>query len=257
MARLVLTGLRKAYGEVRAVDGLSLSVGEREFLVVVGPTGCGKSTLLRLIAGVDRPDAGHIVLDGARMNEVPLGKRGIQMIFQGYALWPHMRVFDDSRYSNLGFALKVRKWVPESIVRRVRDVMRRVGIEEELAGRRPSELSSGQQQKVAIGRAIALPPRVFLLDEPMANIDPVSKRQVRAEIRRVHDELGTVTILVTHDLADAFQLADRIAIMREGRILQVDTPQRLLEAPADPFVADFLSSFAPFWWDRARGAGGG
>ena len=257
MARLVLTGLRKSYGEVRAVDGVSLSIGEGEVLVVVGPPRCGKSTLLRLIAGVDRPDAGHIVLDGARMNEVPLGKRGIQMIFQGYALWPHMRVFDERRFSNLGFALKVRKWVPASIVSRVRDVMRRVGIEEELAGRRPNQLSSGQQQKVAIGRAIALPPRLFLLDEPMANIDPVSKRQVRAEIRRVHDELGTVTILVTHDLADAFQLADRIAIMREGRILQVDTPQRLLEAPADPFVADFLSSFAPFWWDRARGAGGG
>ncbi|MEK6710701.1 MAG: ABC transporter ATP-binding protein [Nitrospinota bacterium] len=257
MARLVLTGLRKFYDGVRAVDGVSLSLGEREFLVVVGPTGCGKSTLLRLIAGVDRPDAGHIVLDGARMNEIPLGKRGIQMIFQGYALWPHMRVFDESRYSNLGFALKVRKWLPGSIARRVRDVMKRVGIEEDLAGRHPGQLSSGQQQKVAIGRAIALPPRVFLLDEPMANIDPVSKRQVRAEIRRVHDELGTVTILVTHDLADAFHIADRIAVMKEGRILQVDTPQRLMEAPADPFVRDFLSSFAPFWWDRARGMGGG
>ncbi|MBI3128513.1 MAG: ABC transporter ATP-binding protein [Candidatus Tectomicrobia bacterium] len=256
MARLVLTGLRKSYGDVRAVDGVSLSVPEREFLVVVGPTGCGKSTLLRLIAGVDRPDAGHIVLDGQRMNDVPLGKRGIQMIFQGYALWPHMRVFDEKRYSNLGFALKVRRWVPDSIARRVRDVMRRVGIEEELARRRPAELSSGQQQKVAIGRAIALPPRVFLLDEPMANIDPVSRRQVRAELRRVHDELGTVTLLVTHDLADAFHLADRIAIMRDGRFLQVDAPRRLFEAPADPFVSDFLSSFAPLWWERAKGAGG-
>jgi multiple sugar transport system ATP-binding protein len=256
MARLVLTGLRKSYGEIRAVDGVSLSLEEGEFMVVVGPTGCGKSTLLRLIAGVDRADAGHIVLDGVRMNDIPLGQRGIQMIFQGYALWPHMRVFDERRYSNLGFALKVRKWIPGSIVRRVRDVMRRVGIEEDLSGRRPDELSSGQQQKVAIGRAIALPPRVFLLDEPMANIDPVAKRQVRAELRRVHDELGAVTLLVTHDLADAFQLADRIAVMREGRILQVDTPRRLVEAPADPFVEQFLSSFAPLWWERAKEGGG-
>ncbi len=243
MSRLVLTGLRKSFGAVQAVDGVSLSLEDREFMVLVGPTGCGKTTLLRLIAGIEAPDAGHIYLDGVRMNDAPVGRRGIQLVFQNYALWPHMRVFDDRRFSNLGFALKVRRWLPEAIVRRVREIMRRVGIEEELAARRPDQLSSGQQQKVAIGRAIAIPPRVFLLDEPMANIDPVARRQVREELRRVHNELGAVSLLVTHDLADAFQLADRIAVMRDGRILQVDEPERLLASPVDPFVEDFLSSF--------------
>lgn len=241
--RLSMSGLRKSFGPVKAVDGVTLTIEDGEFMVLVGPTGCGKSTLLRLICGLDRPDAGHVYLGGARINDIPVGRRGIQLVFQDYALWPHMRVFDRKRWSNLGFGLRIRKWVPEKIFLRVRDVMRRVGIEDELAERLPSQLSSGQKQKVAIGRAIALPPRVFLLDEPMANIDPVAKRQVRDEIKRVHNELGASTLFVTHDLSDAFQLADRIAVMREGRILQVDTPRRLREAPADPFVKEFFASF--------------
>jgi len=258
MSRLVLSGLRKSFGDVRAVDGLTLAVEDREFVVIVGPTGCGKTTLLRLVSGLERPDAGHVTLDGQRMNDVPVGRRGIQLVFQSYALWPHMRVYDKRRFSNMAFALRVRRWLPEAIQARVRDVMRRVGIGEDLAGRHPHQLSAGQQQKVAIGRAIAIPPRVFLLDEPMANIDPISKRQVRAEIRRVHDELGAITLLVTHDLADAFQLADRIAVMREGAIVQVDAPRRLLEHPADPFVERFLSSVrVELPWTRGRAGAGG
>ncbi len=241
--RLSVSGLEKSFGSVKAVDGVTLTIEDREFMVLVGPTGCGKSTLLRLIAGLERPGTGHIYLDGSRINDLPVGRRGIQLVFQDYALWPHMRVFDQKRWSNLSFGPRIRKWLPDTIFQRVRDVMRRVGIEDELAGRLPTQLSSGQKQKVAIGRAIAIPPRVFLLDEPMANIDPVARRQVRREIRRVHDELGASTLLVTHDLADAFHLADRIAVMREGRILQVDTPRRLMDAPADPFVRDFFAAF--------------
>jgi ABC-type sugar transport system ATPase subunit len=241
--RLSMSGLRKSFGSVKAVDGVSLTIEDGEFMVLVGSTGCGKSTLLRLIAGLERPESGHIFLDGSRVNDIPVGRRGIQLVFQDYALWPHMRVYDRKRWSNLGFAPRIRKWVPETIFQRVHEVMRRIGIGDELAERFPTQLSSGQRQKVAIGRAIAVPPRVFLLDEPMANIDPVSKRQVRGEIRRVHDELGASTLLVTHDLADAFHLADRIAVMTEGRILQVDTPRRIIEAPADPFVKDFFASF--------------
>jgi multiple sugar transport system ATP-binding protein len=232
--------LRKSYGDVKAVDGLSLALEDSEFVVVVGPTGCGKSTLLRLICGLERPDAGHIYLDGERINDIPVGRRGIQLVFQSYALWPHMPVFSMKRWSNMAFAPRLRRGLPEKIVERVRDVMSRVGIDESLAGRYPGELSSGQQQKVAIGRAIALPPRVFLLDEPMANIDPVAKRKVREELRRVHDDLGATTLLVTHDLNDAGFLADRIAVMRDGKIIQVDTPERIMSSPVNSFVEDFF-----------------
>jgi ABC-type sugar transport system ATPase subunit len=241
--RLTIVGLRKNFGPVVAVDGLSLAIEDGELMVLVGPTGCGKSTLLRLISGLEHPDAGHVYLDGERVNDLPVGRRGIQLVFQSYALWPHMQVFSEKRWSNLGFAPKLRRWLPEAIARRIRDVMGRVGIDENLIERRPNQLSAGQQQKVAIGRAIAVPPRVFLLDEPMANIDPVSKRQVRGELRRVHDELGATTLLVTHDLNDASLLADRIAIMREGKIIQVDTLENLMRSPVDDFVADFFASF--------------
>jgi ABC-type sugar transport system ATPase subunit len=241
--QLTISGLKKSFGEVVAVDGLSLALEAGELMVLVGPTGCGKSTLLRLIAGLERPGAGHIYLGGERINDLPVGQRGIQLVFQSYALWPHMPVFSLRRWSNIGFGPRVRRWLPEKILDRVREVMGRVGIEESLAERHPNQLSSGQQQKVAVGRAIAVPPRVFLLDEPMANIDPVSKRKVRGELRRVHDEMGATTLLVTHDLNDASLLADRIAVMRDGRILQVDTLENILRAPADAFVADFFASF--------------
>ncbi len=242
MSRLTVTGLKKNFDDVRAVDNLALALEDKEFMVLVGPTGCGKSTLLRLIAGLEDADAGHIYLDGVRLNDVPPGRRGIQLVFQNYALWPHMKVFDEKRYSNLGFALKIRRWVPGVLNERVQDVMRRLGIGQNWAARRPQSLSAGQQQKVAIGRAITIPPQVFLLDEPMANIDPLARQEVRKELRRVHDEIGAMSLLVTHDLADAFQIADRIAVMREGAIIQVDTPENLINHPAEPFVEGFLSS---------------
>ncbi len=242
MSRLTITGLRKDFDDVRAVDNLSLTLEDGEFMVLVGPTGCGKSTLLRLIAGLEDEDGGHIYLGGARLNGVPPGRRGVQLVFQNYALWPHMRVFDEKRYSNLGFALKIRRWLPGILNERAQDLMRRLGITKTWSGRHPHRLSSGQQQKVAIGRAIAIPPRVFLLDEPLANIDPVARLEVRKELRRTHEEIGAMSLLVTHDLSDAFQIADRIAVMRDGTILQVDTPENLIRHPVDGFVKGFLAS---------------
>ncbi|HJP13536.1 MAG TPA: ABC transporter ATP-binding protein [Nitrospinota bacterium] len=253
--QLTISGLKKSFGEVAAVDGLSLALEAGELMVLVGPTGCGKSTLLRLIAGLERPGAGHIYLGGERINDLPVGRRGIQLVFQSYALWPHMPVFSMRRWSNIGFGPRLRRWLSEKILNRVREVMGRVGIDESLAERHPNQLSSGQQQKVAVGRAVAVPPRVFLLDEPMANIDPVSKRQVRGELLRVHEEIGSTTLLVTHDLNDASILADRIAVMRDGRILQVDTLENILRAPADPFVEDFFSSFDFERFKLRRGGG--
>ena len=242
MSRLTISGLKKNFDDVCAVDNLSLALEDREFMVLVGPTGCGKSTLLRLIAGVEDEDGGHIYLDGVRLNGIPPGRRGVQLVFQSYALWPHMKVFDEKKYSNLSFALKIRRWLPGILNERAQDVMRRLGISKKWSRRRPDSLSAGQQQKVAIGRAIAIPPQVFLLDEPLANIDPVARLEVRKELRRVHDEIGAVSLLVTHDLSDAFQIADRIAVMRDGVIVQVDTPENLINHPADSFVESFFTS---------------
>ena len=242
MSRLTITGLKKNFEDVCAIENLSLVLEDREFMVLVGPTGCGKSTLLRLIAGVEDEDSGHIYLDGVRLNGIPPGRRGVQLVFQSYALWPHLKVFDGPKYSNLSFALKVRRWLPGILNERVQDVMRRLEISRKWSRRCPDSLSAGQQQKVAVGRAIAIPPQVLLLDEPLANIDPVARLEVRKELRRTHDEIGALSLLVTHDLTDAFQIADRIAVMRDGAIIQVDTPENLINHPLDSFVENFFTS---------------
>jgi multiple sugar transport system ATP-binding protein len=237
-----LEALNKKYGDVTAISNFTLKVYPGEFIVLVGPSGCGKTTLLRLIAGLEQLDSGHIYLGDVWANEVPVGKRNVQMIFQNYALWPHMKVLDEKGYSNISFPLKVRKWVSEQIVNRAQEITRRVGLGEELYSRRPGELSAGQQQRVALSRAITTSPQVFLMDEPMANLDPPSRVKVRKEIKQLHQELATTTILVTHIIADAFAMADRIAIMRDGRLVQVGTVDTLRNFPADPFVTDFLES---------------
>jgi multiple sugar transport system ATP-binding protein len=237
-----LEALNKKYGDVTAISNFTLKVYPGEFMVLVGPSGCGKTTLLRLIAGLEQLDSGHIYLGDVWANEVPVGKRNVQMIFQNYALWPHMKVMDEKGYSNISFPLKVRKWVSDQIVNRAQEITRRVGLGEELFSRRPGELSAGQQQRVALSRAITTSPQVFLMDEPMANLDPPSRVKVRKEIKQLHQELATTTILVTHIIADAFAMADRIAIMRDGRLVQVGTVDNLRKYPADPFVTDFLES---------------
>lgn len=252
MAKVRLEELTKRFGNVLAVNNLSLDIRDREFLVLVGPSGCGKTTTLRLIAGLEQPDKGNIYIDDELMNEVEVGRRGVQMIFQNYALWPHMKVMDEKKYANINFALKIRNWLDNEIKGRVEDVTRRIGIESKLFTRKPEELSEGQKQKVAIGRAIVIPPKIFLMDDPMTNIDPPSRIGLREEILKVHKQLRTTTVYVTHNMADAMAMADRIAVMKEGSILQVDTPEELYYHPKDNFVADFIRSYdSSFAW-RSR-----
>lgn len=242
MISLSLRKLTKKFGSVIAVDQASLDVEAGEFLVIVGESGCGKTTTLRLIAGLEQPDSGTIFIGGAPVNDVPVGRRGVQMIFQNYALWPHMRVFDEQRYSNLSLPLRVRKWSSEKIVEFLRPLAWKIGIEESFFKRKPSELSGGQQQRVALGRAMVTSPNVMLMDEPLSNIDPPNRLKMRQEILAFHREHRLTTLYVTHNLADGLALADRIAVMHEGRFEQADTPENLMRHPANDYVADFFKA---------------
>ncbi|MBI3061928.1 MAG: hypothetical protein A3C54_00115 [Deltaproteobacteria bacterium RIFCSPHIGHO2_02_FULL_60_17] len=240
MVSVALRGLTKRFGPVVAVDGANLTVNHGEFLVVVGESGCGKTTTLRLITGLETPDSGTIYIGGVPVNDLPVGQRGVQMIFQNYALWPHMKVFDDRGYTNLSLPLKIRKWSQERIREFMRPLTQRLGIEEGFFRRRPQELSGGQQQRVALGRAMTTSPRVLLMDEPLSNIDPPNRLKMRGEILRFHREQRLTTLYVTHNLADGLALGDRIAVMREGRFEQVDTAENLMRQPATDYVADFF-----------------
>jgi ABC-type sugar transport system ATPase subunit len=227
---------------VTAVDQASLDVEAGEFLVIVGESGCGKTTTLRLIAGLEQPDSGTIFIGGVPVNDVPVGRRSVQMIFQNYALWPHMRVFDDKRYSNLSLPLKVRKWSSDKIAEFLRPLAWKIGIEESFFKRKPSELSGGQQQRVAIGRAMVTSPNIMLMDEPLSNIDPPNRLKMRQEILAFHKENKLTTLYVTHNLADGIALADRIAVMHKGRFEQADTAQNLMRSPSTEYVADFFKA---------------
>jgi multiple sugar transport system ATP-binding protein len=240
MVSLSLRGVTKRFGPVIAVNGANLDVQSGEFLVIVGESGCGKTTTLRMIAGLETPDSGTIFIAGAPVNDVPVGRRNVQMIFQNYALWPHMRVFDEKGYTNLTLPLKVRKWTAERIGEFLRPIARRVGIEESQFQRKPGELSGGQQQRVALGRAMATSPQILLMDEPLSNIDPPNRLRMRNEIIKFHQEHKLTTLYVTHNLADGIALADRIAVMRAGRFEQVDTAESLMRQPATDYVADFF-----------------
>ena len=252
--QVVLDRVTKRFGKVVAVDNLSLEIRHRESLVIVGPSGCGKTTTLRLISGLDVPDNGDIYIGGERVNDLDVSRRGVHMVFPSFALWPHMRVMDEKGFSNLSFPLKVRKWMGDRIKDRTLEVTQKVGIEEKLFKRKPDQLSEGQKQKVAIGRAIVVVPRVLLMDEPMSNIDPPSRLKVREEILRVHREVDTTTVYVTHNMADAMSMADRIAVMKDGRMVQVGTPREIYHQPVDGFVSDFVRSYEaalPAQWRRA------
>jgi ABC-type sugar transport system ATPase subunit len=245
MPRVELRGLEKRFGRTVAIDGLTATIEDREFFVVVGPTACGKTTLLRLIAGLLRPDRGEILFDGVVVNDLPPPARRVRMVFQGqdYALFPHLVVYDVRRWSNLTFPLRLRSRAMREISEHVRRVTQRLRIGREIFPRRPGELSEGQKQRVAVGKAIVLPPQLLLLDEPLSHLDPHARAEAREEIRRLHAELKTTTIYVTHDLAEAFLLADRVAVMREGRFEQVGTPREVRERPLNTFVADFVRSY--------------
>jgi len=242
MVSLSLRKLTKKFGNVSAVDQANLDVNGGEFLVIVGESGCGKTTTLRLIAGLETPDSGTIFIGGTPVNDLPVGQRGVQMIFQNFALWPHMRVFDENRYSNLSLPLRVRKWSRDKITEFLRPLAWKVGIEESFFKRKPTELSGGQQQRVALGRAMVTSPRIMLMDEPLSNIDPPNRLKMRQEIMAFHKENRLTTLYVTHNLADGIALADRIAVMHDGRFEQADTPEYLMRHPATEYVADFFKA---------------
>ena len=236
MADLALRSVRKSYGSTEVVHGVDLDVADGEFVVFVGPSGCGKSTLLRMIAGLEDITAGEVAIAGARVNELGPAQRGIAMVFQSYALYPHKDV-----YGNMAFALRHAgedRAVIDERVRRAADIL---GLEP-LLKRRPKELSGGQRQRVAIGRAIVREPDVFLFDEPLSNLDAALRVQMRVEILRLHRRLGTTMVYVTHDQVEAMTLADRIVVLRGGRIEQAGTPMDLYHHPANRFVAGFIGS---------------
>jgi multiple sugar transport system ATP-binding protein len=236
MGRVSLRNVRKSFGTVDVIKGVDLEVDDGEFLVFVGPSGCGKSTMLRMIAGLESMDSGDLFIDGQRANDVRPADRGAAMVFQNYALYPHMTVAE-----NMGFALKmagVGRQERDAQVRRAAEVLR-IG---DLLGRTPRELSGGQRQRVAIGRAIVRKPRVFLFDEPLSNLDAALRVNMRIELSRLHRELGTTMIYVTHDQVEAMTMGTRIAVFNQGRIEQLGAPLALYNAPANEFVAAFLGA---------------
>ena len=236
MAEVKLKNITKKYGDVTAVQNMSLDIPHNEFLVLVGPSGCGKSTTLRMIAGLEEISGGEIYIGDQVVNEKDPKDRNISMVFQNYALYPHMTVEE-----NLGFSLKIAKEDKEEIETRVREAVQILGLEE-LRKRKPSQLSGGQRQRVAMGRAIVRRPDAFLFDEPLSNLDAKLRTQMRTEIKKLHQKLKTTVIYVTHDQVEAMTLADRIVIMKDGVIEQIGTPLELFEKPATKFVATFIGS---------------
>ena len=236
MARVTLHRVRKEYRKLKVIKGIDLTIHDGEFFTFVGPSGCGKSTLLHMIAGLVPVSDGHIIFDEMTVNEISPKDRDVAMVFQSYALYPHMTVF-----RNIGFPLKMKKMPEEVIGREVRRVAGLLGLEH-LLQRKPRELSGGQRQRVALGRAIVRRPKVFLMDEPLSNLDARLRIEMRAEIKRLHQDLGITTVYVTHDQAEALSLSDRIAVINEGKIEQCGTPREVYMKPANTFVAGFIGS---------------
>ncbi len=240
MAQVALEHVTQIYRhrrrQVQALNDLSLTVGDGELMVVVGSSGCGKTTALRLVAGLEEPTSGTIHIDRRTMNRVAPRDRDVAMVFQNHALYPHMTVYD-----NVAFGLKMRKTPRPDIARRVDEVAEMLGISQ-LLQRRPGELSGGEQQRVAVGRAIARRPRVFLLDEPLSNLDAGLRLRMRAELKALHRDLRTTTIHVTHDQEEAMTLGERLAVMRDGRLEQVGPPMEVYDRPATHFVAEFIGT---------------
>ncbi len=252
MAEVALHQVVKKFGDVEAVRAIDLDIPDNEFVVLVGPSGCGKSTTLRMIAGLEEVTSGNISIGGEVVNDLPPKDRDIAMVFQNYALYPHM-----TAYENMSFGLKLRKFAKAEIRQRVEHAARILDITE-LLDRRPKALSGGQRQRVAMGRAIVRNPKVFLFDEPLSNLDAKLRVQMRTEIKRVHQKVKTTTVYVTHDQVEAMTLADRVVVMNHGRIEQIGTPQELYHHPRTRFVAGFIGSpamnFIPCQLEQA-GAG--
>jgi multiple sugar transport system ATP-binding protein len=236
MAQVVLKELVKKFDEVVAVRDVNLSIQDKEFVVLVGPSGCGKSTTLRMIAGLEEISAGEIYIGDRLVNDLPPKDRDIAMVFQNYALYPHMTVYD-----NMAFGLKMRKFPKPEIDKRVREAALMLGIQE-LLNRKPRQLSGGQRQRVAVGRAIVRHPQVFLFDEPLSNLDAKLRVQMRVELKRLHERLETTAIYVTHDQVEAMTLGDRVVVMRDGLVQQVGDPLSVYAHPRNRFVAGFIGS---------------
>ena len=251
MVGVTLDHVSKIFGEVKAVNDLTIQVHDKEFLVLVGPSGCGKSTALRLIAGLEEATMGDIYIGDRRVNDVAPKDRDIAMVFQSYALYPHMTVYD-----NLAFGLKLRKTPKTEIDRRVKEAADILGLGN-LLKRKPKQLSGGQRQRVALGRAIVREPLVFLMDEPLSNLDAKLRVQTRAELIKLHQRLQTTVIYVTHDQVEAMTMGHRIAVMRDGILQQLDTPQSLYDHPANMFVAGFIGSPSMNFFDAKVVSDGG
>ncbi|MDD2524235.1 MAG: sn-glycerol-3-phosphate ABC transporter ATP-binding protein UgpC [Endomicrobiaceae bacterium] len=236
MADIVLKNVYKSYGDIKIVKDFNLEIPDKEFCILVGPSGCGKTTTLRMVAGLEEITAGDIFIDGVRVNDTPPKDRDIAMVFQNYALYPHMTVYD-----NMGFALKLKGYDKKEIEKRVKEAADILGIGH-LLDRKPKQLSGGQRQRVAVGRAIVRKPKVFLFDEPLSNLDAKLRVQMRAELKKLHERLQSTMLYVTHDQTEAMTMGDRICVMKDGIIQQVAGPLELYDNPANRFVAGFIGS---------------
>ncbi len=250
MAQVSLQGITRQFGNVTAIADITFDIPDRAFWVLVGPSGCGKSTILRTIAGLESITKGELYIGEQLVNHLPARQRDVAMVFQNYALYPHMSVAD-----NLAFGLKMRREEPKAIARRVQEVARSLDIEH-LLKRKPKQLSGGQQQRVALGRAIARKPQVFLLDEPLSNLDAQLRDDTRAELKQLHQRVGITTIYVTHDQVEAMTLADQIVVLDEGKVQQIGSPQAIYAQPINSMVAGFLGNppmnIVPVTYDQGR-----
>lgn len=242
MKKIVLQNLTKNFGDIPAVDHLDLEIEGGEFFSLIGPTACGKSTLLKMIAGLIEPTSGNIYFDNENVNQLTPRERKVRMIFENYALFPHMKVYDEAKFSNLSFPLKIHKKPLDKLKARLLMIIDRIGIGSAIFEKKPGELSEGQKQQVALGRALAIPPEVMLFDEPLKNLDPISRAKAQEELLQLHKEMETTTVYVTHNLTEAFSMGDRIGVMSEGRLLQVDTPSAIKDRPADELVKNLIDS---------------
>ena len=249
MAGIRVEKVSKRFGKVEALKGVDLEVRDQEFLVLLGPSGCGKTTLLRIVAGLEAPTSGEVYIGERRVTHLPPRLRGIAMVFQNYAIFPHLTV-----YENVAFGLRMKRRPEEEIRRKVGEVAALLHIEE-LLDRYPAQLSGGQRQRVAVARALAVEPEVLLMDEPLSNLDALMRLEMRAELKRLLKETRTTTLYVTHDQVEAMSLADRIAVMRQGEIVQLGTPTEIYHAPADTFVGGFIGN-PPMNFLRAGALGG-
>ena len=245
MAEVRLDNVCKHFDEVVAVDNFNMSIHDKEFVVLVGPSGCGKTTTLRMIAGLESITSGNVYIGDKLINKLPAKDRNIAMVFQNYALYPHMSVFD-----NMAFSLEMRKRPKDEIKKRVQEAAEILGIQR-LLSRKPKQLSGGQRQRVAVGRAIVRKPEVFLFDEPLSNLDAKLRVQTRLELKKLHERLATTAVYVTHDQIEAMTMGDRIVVMKDGLIQQIGSPLELYESPANKFVGGFIGSPAMNFFDAA------